>query len=72
MDNETTPLFSIANDLTTLTTHTHKAADLLSRAAEASVEGRNDARDDLIRDARAALFAVLVDDVFTLAPEVSQ
>ena len=72
MHNETAPLPSIANDLATLASRTRKAARLLSRAAEESDEGRNDAREDLTRIARMELVAILADDAFTLAPEVSQ
>lgn len=72
MHNETAPLPSIAHDLATLASRTLKAADMLSRAAVASAEGRNDAREDIIREAREALRAILADDAFTPAPEVSQ
>lgn len=69
MHNETAPLPSIANDLATLASRTRKAARLLSRAAEESDEGRNDAREDFIRKAREALRAILADENFAPTPE---
>ncbi len=63
---------SIAWDLAELAHAAHAAADTLGDAARASERGDNDTREALIRKAREALRAVLANDTFTLAPEVSK
>lgn len=63
---------SIARDLAELAHAVHAAADTLREAAHASARGFNEDREDLIRKAREELRAVLANDTFTLAPEVSK
>lgn len=63
---------SIARDLAELAAEVRDVAEVLTGAARASSRGDNEAREDLIRKAREELRAVLANDAFTLAPEVSK